>query len=221
MARSRPHQPSGVLPAPKPITEGTYRHVLGMILSRELPGGTIIQERRMAEALKISRTPLREALGRLEGEGLIVRRSERLLSVRLVSLEEYLHSLEVRLLIEPHAAVLAAAAIPDEKLRHLRALLEAISPDRAHSSDMHWTFDDDLHGTIGTFSGNPLLARTVRGMRRLTKMFERQRLPDRNAPGWQEHEAVLAALEQRDGARAGRAMETHLRMARSSLLESL
>ena len=65
-----------------------------MILARELPGGTIIQERKLAASLGISRTPMREALVRLEGEGWLIRLTDRLLSVKVVDLEEFLHALK-------------------------------------------------------------------------------------------------------------------------------
>ena len=51
------------------LSELAYERLLDMLLSGELPAGTILQERRLAVALKISRTPIREALGRLEAEG--------------------------------------------------------------------------------------------------------------------------------------------------------
>ena len=75
------------------LAEVAYDSVFRMILSRELPGGTVIQERKLADALGISRTPTREALVRLEGEGWLVRLTERLLSVKVVTLEEYLQAL--------------------------------------------------------------------------------------------------------------------------------
>ncbi|NVN11587.1 GntR family transcriptional regulator [Nguyenibacter vanlangensis] len=201
------------------LTDATYEHVLDLILSRRLPGNTIIQERRMAEELGVSRTPMREALGRLEGEGLIVRHGPRTLAVRLVSLEEFLQSLELRLLIEPHAASVSALHIPDDRLAELRRSLRSIDPRQDHPPAMHWVFDDNLHGAVGEYCKNDLTANTLLAMRRLTKMFERQHLPERTAPGWKEHDEILSALETRDGARARRAMAEHLKTARKNVLE--
>ena len=64
-----------------------YDYVLERIVSRELPSGTVIQERKLAESLGVSRTPMREALGRLEGECWLVRLTDRLLSVNVVTLD--------------------------------------------------------------------------------------------------------------------------------------
>src|SRR5580658_8695093 len=93
------------------LAEAAYQTVLAKILAHELPGGSVIQERKLAEAMGISRTPMRDALGRLEGEGLLVRLTDRLLAVRVITLQDYLHSLDVRAMIEPQAAAHASRKI--------------------------------------------------------------------------------------------------------------
>ncbi len=208
-----------VTPERTRIEDDTYRHVLHLILDRKLAGGSVLQERRMSEQMGVSRTPLREALRRLEGEGLVTRAIGGMLMVRLVSLEEYLQSLEVRLLIEPRAACGAAGTMPKGHVRRLHKALQAIDPRHNPTPAQHWAFDDDLHESIGDHGGNPLIANIIREMRRLTKMFERQRLPERNAPGWNEHKVLLEAIARRDGDAAAKAMTDHLRCARQSILE--
>ncbi len=173
----------------------------------------------MSEQLGVSRTPLREALRRLEGEGLVTRALGGMLMVRLVSLEEYLQSLEVRLLIEPHAAFSAARSLPTDHVQRLLRALYAVDPQHNPTPAQHWAFDDDLHESIGDHSGNLLIAKTIREMRRPTKMFERQRLQERNAPGWNEHKVLLEAIARRDAEAASDAMINHLRSARRSILE--
>jgi len=214
-------KPYSALAEKKSVTDGAYAQVLKMILSRELSGGTVLQERILCETLGVSRTPMRETLRRLEGEGLIIRSNDGSLMIRLVSLEEYLNSLEVRLLIEPHAAFNAAKAMPDDVVKRLRRGLNAIAPKNAPSAKAHWKFDDQLHETVACYGGNPLVAQIVKDMRRLTKMFEQQKMPERNAPGWAEHDALVAALEAHAQQRAADAMTKHLRQARRSILDTL
>ena len=205
----------------KRVTDDAYTHVLKLILGRELPGGSVLQERLLCESLGVSRTPMRETLRRLEGEGLISRSADGTLMVRRVSLEEYLNSLEVRVLVEPHAAFNAAKVMPEDVLRRLRKSLNAIAPQNKPSSAAHWKFDDSLHESIGSYGGNPLVAQIIAEMRRLTKMFERQEAPDRVAPGWAEHDALLAALEAGHQQRALETMADHLQQVRRGLLNSL
>ena len=97
-----------------------YDYVLERIVSRELPSGTVIQERKLAESLGVSRTPMREALGRLEGEGWLVRLTDRLLSVKVVTLDEYLQALQVRRLLETRAVSMATPRIQKDNLKQLR-----------------------------------------------------------------------------------------------------
>src|ERR1700729_3674112 len=109
------------------LANTAYRTVLNKILSHELPGGSVIQERKLAEAMGVSRSPMRDALGRLEGEGLLVRLTDRLLTVRVITLEDYLNSLDVRGMVEPQSAALAVRAMRPEDLAMLRHHLELLS----------------------------------------------------------------------------------------------
>ena len=76
------------------LSTQAYNAVSEMIRRRRLRGGEVIVEARLAEVLEISRTPLREALQRLEGEGLVIKGAGRSFVVRHVDLGEYLQSLK-------------------------------------------------------------------------------------------------------------------------------
>jgi DNA-binding GntR family transcriptional regulator len=207
------------LPPNGKLADSAYRAVLHKILSHELPGGSVIQERKLAEAMGVSRTPMRDALGRLEGEGLLVRLTERLLAVRVITLEDYLHSLDVRAMIEPQAAALAVRHITAEELASLEAKLAALERTKRPSPEMHWAFDDGLHETIAARSGNPFLVRTIREMRRYTKIFERQTVPEQRKPGVEDHRRILAALSTGKPDKARDAMTEHIRNVRRRILD--
>ncbi|MGO7199991.1 GntR family transcriptional regulator, partial [Rhizobium ruizarguesonis] len=72
------------------LADETYRSLLADILSARLAGGSVVQQRRLATKHAVSRSPMRHALGRLEGEGLLVRNEKGVLSVRVISLKDYL-----------------------------------------------------------------------------------------------------------------------------------
>jgi len=80
-------------------------------IEERLRADDAIVEARLAETLGVSRTPLREALQRLEGEGMVVK-TGRSYMVRRVDLGEYLKSLKVRQVMEPEAAALAVGHVP-------------------------------------------------------------------------------------------------------------
>lgn len=203
------------------LAEGAYRSVLSDILTCRLRGGTVIQERQLALQLGISRSPMRDALKRLEGEGLLVRLTDRLLAVRVITLEDYLHTLDVRAAVEPKAIVLALPHVTDGELDKLEALLSRIEAEPRNVSQHHWPFDDLLHETLGQRSGNPFLAAIIEEMRRYTKIFEQQTIPLRVNPGLEDHRTILAALRKRNAEAAKRAMIQHIRNVRLGTLDSL
>lgn len=202
------------------LAEDTYRQLLADVVSTRLPGGTIVQERRLAARLGVSRSPLRDALGRLEGQGLLVRDGEGVLTVRVVTLQDYLNSLDVRVLLEPPAAALACGAVDRQILAEISAQLARIDADPDPDPEVVWAFDDLLHNTIAVASGNPFIARSVAEMRRYTTMFERQMRVRRIKPGIAEHRDILEALGRGAPEGASAAMARHLALVRDGVLQN-
>ncbi|WP_456316593.1 GntR family transcriptional regulator [Teichococcus cervicalis] len=133
-----------------------------MIRDRRLRGGETVVEQRLAETLGISRTPLREALQRLEGEGLVVKAANRSFVVRHVDLAEYLHSLKVREILEPEAAALAVGHIPMGRLHAIRAEAVELHAAATHTHE-HWVSDDHVHRIYAAHCGNEVMARLIEG----------------------------------------------------------
>lgn len=198
-----------------------YDCVLEMIVNRELPSGTVIQERKLAGSLGVSRTPMREALGRLEGEGWLVRLTDRLLSVKVVTLDEYLQALQVRRLLETRAVAMATPRIDKQVLERLRAEVRTLSNHKNPTYDMHWKADGDLHGALAEGCGNAIMATVIADLRRLTQQFEIQTIPRRIKPGCAEHLAILDALIAGDATKASKAMRVHLDCVRAGVMDVL
>lgn len=187
-----------------------YRAVSEMIRDRRLRGGDAVVEGRLSEALGVSRTPLREALQRLEGEGLVVKAANRSFVVRHVELAEYLQSLKVRELLEPEAASQAAGRIPPSLLHAIRAEAVELHGASAHTH-AHWASDDRVHRAFADHCGNPVMARMIEGLRVTMRLYEIARLSDRIGPDSNEHIAILDALIRPDGKAARRAVQLHIR----------
>jgi DNA-binding GntR family transcriptional regulator len=198
-----------------------HRAISEMIRDRRLRGGEPIIEARLAEALGISRTPLREALQRLEGEGLVRKVANRSYMVRLVDLGEYLHSLKVREILEGEAATLAIGNIPGETLAATRHEIEALRFSTSYHTQAHWQSDDNLHGLSVEHCGNPVMADMIRALRVTTRLFEIARLKDRVEPDSAEHLAILAALEAGDRRAARAAVQQHCRSLRDFALATV
>jgi DNA-binding GntR family transcriptional regulator len=214
--------PAGVdASAGRSLSERAYDELLDRMLSGELPAGTLLQERPLADALRISRTPVREALAKLESEGLVTRHVGRLLIVREISVHELMQILHVRSILEVEAVALAANRISRAQLETLRATFEEQMKGPIPDGGNHWGADDLLHGTICEASGNAVLTEMVRGLRRRTRMFNLKRMPERFLPGCREHLAIIEALERSDEKMARRSMATHLENTKRSILNKL
>lgn len=202
------------------LAEQTFRRISAMILHRDLAPGAVIQESRLAEELEVSRTPLREALMRLEGRGLLERQGRRSMVVRRVTAAEYFQSMKVRELLEAEAISLAIPRIADGWLQNLADEVGRLSTADAQEK-AHWAADDQLHGGIADASGNGVLAAVIREVRVRTRLFEVMRPFHRITRDAEEHREIIDAMAARDQRAARRAMLRHLRNLQKEVLEIL
>ena len=204
----------------KGLANQAYEALVDLIFSRELQQGDQVQERMLALQLGISRTPLRAAMHRLEGERILERRNNRLV-VRQVTLQEIMEALHVRRLLESEAAAKAAGKVPKSTLDSLRhrvgTLLELDDPASAE----HQALDADLHGAIIEWCGNQMLGEMIGEVRRKTRMFSLKRLNKRLAPVCLEHLAIIDALERGDAPAAAGETARHIDNIRQSIIDKL
>jgi DNA-binding GntR family transcriptional regulator len=193
------------------LSDLAYNAVSEMIRWRRLRSGEVVVEARLTEALGISRTPLREALQRLEGEGLLVKQGTRSFVVRQVHMKEYLQSLKVREFLEAEAAAMAVGHVAPEVLAQVRTEIEELRRITSYRTDAHWRSDDRVHALLIEGCGNDVLGDTIRRLRVTTRLFEVARLQDRLEPDSVEHLAIVAALEAEDPRAARRAAAAHIR----------
>ena len=203
----------------KKLSAVAYGALLDMILRGSIAPGELVTERQIAGRLGMSRTPVREAVRRLEGEGTLERQRGGALVVRPYSMEEFLHALAVRRLLEGEAARLAAGKVSAELLAAARERIERLRVEGL--ADVARQDDRDFHAAIAQASGNPVLATTIADLRKRTAMFRLGRLPERRDQVCDEHLAIVDALERGDGEAARRAMQTHIDNVRAHLLQRL
>ncbi|MCZ8099896.1 MAG: GntR family transcriptional regulator [Burkholderiales bacterium] len=210
----------------KRLAVQAYEQVLDMIMGGQLKPGTLIQERRLAEHLNMSRTPLRDALLMLEGEGLLDRQGAKGLQVRYLNLEDFIENLNIRRLLEPDAARTAAGHVPQDVLDNLEARLEDLLADarldaRQPDRSLVRSIDEDLHTAISTAAQNRKMATIILVLRRQTQMFDLRSVPERLESTCVEHLAIVRALSAGDGERAAEAMRVHLDGVRQSIIARL
>ena len=211
----------GLKPA-QPLSEMAYHALTGMVLSGELQPNELVTERQIAIRLGISRTPLREAVRRLEGERFFERQRSGALVVRPLPIEEIVNILAVRSVLEGEAARLAAGHVPKDALQRQRILIEKFSrlPPDAKIPEFS-EHDRDLHALIASFCGNPVLQRMLQDLRTRLSMFRFGRAPSRCATVCEEHLAIIDALLAGDGEAAQSAMQHHIDQVRAVILERL
>jgi DNA-binding GntR family transcriptional regulator len=201
------------------VTETTYRKLHDLIESRQLPPGEVIEERRLALRLKVSRTPLRAGISRLLGEGKLQQLSNGSVVVRSIDMAELLELIHLRLLLESEAAAIAATRISLDALRPIKARLEDVMAAAEISKTLHWTLDDEIHDEIAKHCGNRSLERLIGEIRRKIRMCNVERRPARLLPACREHLAIVDAIINRDAAAARHAMTLHLTNVRQGILE--
>jgi DNA-binding FadR family transcriptional regulator len=103
-----------------------YKKILEVIMSQQIQPGDLLNERRLAEMLDMSRTRVRYPLLILKGEELLLRQGRRGLPVRLIQVDDFLDALQVRLLLEPAVALMAAGKVAGDILDALEDDLKAV-----------------------------------------------------------------------------------------------
>ncbi|MGI5409857.1 GntR family transcriptional regulator [Streptomyces chartreusis] len=195
-----PSAPPAPLKQP-PAADRVYTHVKQGVLDRRYEGGTLLTEGELAEAVGVSRTPVREALLRLEVEGLIKLYPKKGALVLPVSAQEIKDVVETRILVEEHAARKAVPA-PPGLIERLEELL-ARQKEQAAAGDLAAAAVTDrcFHAEIVRSGGNEILSRLYDQLRDrqlrmgVAVMYSH---PDRIAKTLVEHEEILQALRSGD-----------------------
>jgi len=211
--------------ADRRLSDEAYDRVVQHIVSGSLPAGALIQERLLANELQLSRTPLRDALLLLEGEGLLVREGKRLLVVSM-DITRYMENLAIRRLLECEAVRLAVGRIESRQLDEmegtLNRMLKEYEAGRQPQREEVRRIDEALHNAMTAAAGNALLAELVASLRLKTHVFDLKNIPERFRDTCREHLAIIAALrEGGDPAEAVAAVERHIGAVRASIIARL
>jgi len=204
---------------PEKLGELAYQTLRRMILHKALRSGGPVVEGRLAEELNISRTPMREALLRLEGEGLLARAGARSYSVRFVSAQEYFQAMKVRELLEAEAIGLAIGKIDQKQIQQLIKKIKALRSGQQEQE--HWQVDDQVHTMMARASGNDVLARMIEVVRTNSRLFELSTPFNRIEEDRAEHLAILEAYAADDADAARNAVRTHLQNLRRFVVDRL
>lgn len=199
-------------------SDRAYQQIRAQIISGTLAPGAPLREEQLAERCGVSRTPVREALRRLESENYVTRNAAQRSFVADWSLDAVVESFALRALLEGHAAERAAARITPQQLRQLRthnaAILAAIE---RKDIDVRRFLDENrgFHAVVIEAADSAQLASTLAGVveqpvvLRTALHYSRDEL----MRSCREHDELIAAFDRRDGAWAKAVMISHIRRA--------
>lgn len=192
------------------------------IFAGTLAPGSFVDEVALCESLKISRTPLREALKVLTAEGLVRHEPRRGCFVNEVTEQDLDEIFPVIALLEGRCAHEAARNASDADLAALESLHERLQKAaRGKRIVDYYDTNFAIHEAIITLANNRWLAQVIGDLRKILKLARLQQLhaPGRLEQSLREHMAVFAALKARDCEGAEAAMRTHLTRQREALRE--
>lgn len=192
------------------------------ILKGEFPPGTRLRQVQLATELGISRTPLREALMKLEQEGLIELLPRGGLRVALLNLDEAVELYDVREVLDGLAARLAAQRITEQGLRdlkrHLSQMKDCLARQDAHTWFVaHVAFHDEIFRA----SGNGRLRALLSVVRLSIQRFHPVLLttPNRLADAYREHHEIFEAIRVHDPEASERLARAHIANAKEIVLK--
>lgn len=205
------------------IPDRIFARLSEAIVEGDIPAGSKISEPELAKAYGISRGPLREAIGRLESCGLVVRRVNVGARVVTLSSEQLLEIFHVREALEGMSARLAAQHMTDAEIADLRALLakhgEQISQDVEHAYFQR-EGDLDFHYRIvqGSHNGR-MIDLLCNDLYHLVRLYRYQfgMASKRGPRAFVEHEHIVDAIERRDPEMAELMMRSHIRASRENV----
>jgi DNA-binding GntR family transcriptional regulator len=212
-------------PVPKRTLHGTLLDSLRILINQgDLAPGSRVPERALCEKFAVSRTPLREALKVLAAEGLVQLLPNR--GARVASLDDTKlgHLFEVISMLESEGGRLAAARIEAAALAEIQSMHYRM---RAHFLRQelpdYFALNQAIHKAILSAAGNPVLMSVYVGLcGRITRAryLANKMHPDRWQQAMDEHEAILAALCDRDGDRLAGLLVRHLANKRDIVFEA-
>ncbi len=191
------------------------------ILSEEYAPGTLLTEIGLSESLGVSRTPVREAVRRLEQEGLL-RESGKGMIVVGISKEDLGDIYEIRERIEGLCAARAAGHMTDGQIAALRETVELqeFYTQKKNAAGIR-NIDSALHEAIYENCGSRILRDTLSSLHRKLQRYRKESVTDdaRAALAAAEHRAIIDAIAAHDAAGAEALMVRHIQNAKKHILE--
>ncbi len=214
---------AAVISLPRPVLhQEVALRLRQRIVEGQIAPGAKLNERELSEALKVSRTPLREAIKMLAAEGLVELLPNRGAVAAQLNAQDVADTFEVIAGLEGQSGELAAQRITEPELAEIRALhYEMLAAYTRRDLPTYYRLNAQIHERINAAARNPVLAHTYRTVNaRLQALRFRSNFDERK---WQravqEHEAMVERLAARDAPGLRALLVAHLEHKRDTVLD--
>ena len=206
----------------KPLREMVYEELKIQILTGAIVPGTRMMEVDLAEEMGVSRTPIREAIRKLEKEGLVTIEPRRGAYASRISTQDMVEILEVRQDLEGLAAFFAATRMKDDEMDELRKIAARYNEAVAAGSMQDMIrYDTQFHRLIVDSCNNKILVNMVEQLQELVLRFRYIYYDNfrraENMP--EEHREIIEAIESGDEVRARAAADVHIDRLKQLVIE--
>ena len=191
-----------------------YDYLYNGILSGDIPLGSPIAELELGKALGLSRSPVREALKRMEGEGLVSHYLGRGTFVTDITVKDLEEIFELRIMFELHSLTSACEYMDDDVLSELQNAFESL--DENSSEQEYFDANRLLHSSIISYGGNLRLEKFYNMLLAQFAIVNRisARDPEHFATSKAIHLNIIKAMKERDVQRAQELLKEHLTQVR-------
>lgn len=209
---------------PLSLKDKAYGIIKDRIISCEYLPGQVLVESEIIEAVGASRTPIREALNKLEQERLVRIVAKRGVFVSDITVSSVYDVYDVRELVEPYLVEKYASLVPREKIEQLFASIDKLDLNETGSTDEHYIFDNDLHQLLASYASNTYLQvmmQQIYGQNDRIRVLAGRDSKKRLEESQDEHKCILEAVWKQEYAAAALAMKRHLQVARTAALDAI
>ncbi|WP_411727810.1 GntR family transcriptional regulator [Methyloglobulus sp.] len=199
--------------------QSIYLNLRNLILNFEIQPNSRLTETELATYFKVSRTPIREALQRLETEELITIRPKQGCFVRGMDFDEFTDYYQIRVSLEMLSLKLACINMPDEALEKLCSVWEKnVSTGDAGDAERIANLDEAFHMKLAEGGGNRVLVKMLGDINNRIRIVRRLDFTDqeRISKTYEEHYGILQSLLNRDVPTAKNDMTHHIKKMRDS-----
>lgn len=203
------------------MREQVYKILRDEICAGVYPPGYRLQEVELAEHLNVSRSPLREALRQLAGDGLVVEIPNKGVYVKAFTPKDIEEIFDLRIMLETYGIEKSAEKVTSARIKRLLELLGNLETTFDLGDVQTYTaFDEQLHSEIVALAANDLVNEVYGRVRTLNQQFRVLSLtdPQRFNESFDEHRTIIQAIATGDTATAIEAERIHLERARNTIV---